>query len=251
MQQQKGRFWWMSFLLFLNIGIVLSMFAWHPNVLAHSYQPAPKPQVTQSLPDQLATQQAQIDNLERQVQNLDKDNQLLAREYQLQLNLKLWGLGLATLFTSSLAALLGWKSYSDIGILVRERIEQSFDKEILGFDPKSLKIRLRKGRGLERIESMLKLYQLSNIDWYTKLNKACTDGVFLVPMENKTDEEEFAKFIDDYNDEITPNKSAYVVYALKGFRVENAMLLEHECITLANLPVTAANAVLIVGRALR
>lgn len=249
-QTQKKRLTWLRLLLALNIILLGAIFFWQPHVLAQSYIGAPAPQATLALPDMVATQQVQIDSMQREIQYLNKDNQLLAEDYRIQLDMKLWVLGLAALGITGLAGLLGWKSYSDIDKGVRERLQTSFDKEILGFDPKSLVVRIRQDRHLERVQHMLELYGLKS-ELYSKLGRTSTSGVTIVPIESPEDENELATFVENYDDDIGPSKTAFVIYALKGFRVTKPVLLEHECITLANLPVTVANAVLIVGRGLR
>lgn len=255
MHQQKQRFAWLIFLFIANLGLLLSIFFWRPDVLAHSYNPVPAPQATQPLPEIIATQQVQIETLQRQVEYLNQDNELLAKDYQIQMDNKIFWLGTVALGISFLAAVLGWKSYNDIGTLVRERIEHSFDLEILGFDPKSLQVRLKSDQALTlelaRAKEMLELYGILPTIWTAKLNKFCTQGITVIPIETEKDEQDLVDFLENYDQSISPTKAAFVIYALKGYRIKSQTVLEHQCVTLANLPVTAANAVLIVGRGLR
>ncbi len=255
MLNQKWRFGWLIFLFVANLTLLLTVFLWQPDVLAHSYDPVPAPQATLSLPEIVATQQVQIETLQRQVEYLHKDNELLAKDYQIQMDNKLFWLGTVALGISFLAAVLGWKSYNDIGKMVRERIEHSFDLEILGFDPKSLQVRLKSNKELiielARAKEMLELYGIQPAIWNAKLNKACTQGITVIPIETDEDEQNFVDFLENYDQSISPTRTAFVLYALKGYRIKSQTVLEHQCVTLANLPVTAANAVLIVGRGLR
>ena len=223
--------------------------------------PVPTPATT--LPEIAATQQAQIDDLTRQVKAVNqRSNSLRFAEIEQKLNEKLWVIVGIAAGISAIAAFFSWKTYSTVKETVAEQVQQGIDaywktdgkklmeERIYGFDPSRLRIWLRSGRNLKRVADMLELTGLREPEFYHVLNERCLEGVVIVPMQSAEDEEEFRAFLEQYEESLNTKKVAFILFAV-NYHVTQQTLDCYPNTTLANMPITVTNAVLVVGRGLR
>lgn len=214
--------------------------------------PVPSAVSTIQMPDALATQQAQISDLSKQVENVNKRSEdLQIKEVEGRLNDKLNTILSVVAVITFVVAFFGIRSYSEIDKVVKEKVAVAVDKEILGFDPQRLPVRLPANRGLEKVQRMLLLSRIGNLEWYTKLGPSCFQGITIHYVESQDEEPQLREFIEANKDKLDPSQAAFVVYSVPGVRITKETIDSFENITLANMPVTVANAVLIVARGLR
>ena len=222
-------------LTFLSIVLVLVLLLW--DVVFVSHAPTYILQVSPSSP------------LELRVESLEKSLESLQRDLVFQLNQKLYYFGGIAFVISALTAFFGWRTFKDLDKLIQEKIRTTLENELYQLDPANLTIRLPKFHDdSEDIEKRLKISGLKKLKSYAELNKFCTHGLTVVPIESKEAEEDFLSFLQ--NEMPNPNNAAYVLYAANRYHVETETLKEYPRLATANMPSTVITAVLAISRGL-
>lgn len=203
-----------------------------------------------SVPPQ-AAQPPPASDLELRVEKLEADLDYLKRDLAFRLDQKLYYFGGIALLISFAAAFFGWKSYKDLDGIIREKIRVTLENELYQLDPANLTVRLPKGHpDTPLIRKRLELSGLRNIREYLELNKACTRGLTIVPVNNADEEERFRGFLK--REQPDPELAAFVLYTTDPtFRVSVPDTLnQYERVATANMPATVITAVLAVSRGL-
>ncbi len=228
------------------VGVV---FGWQVTLAAYS------PQLLSDLPPTQtpADLQSQVDDLSRRVDKLENEQFFTLRDIEWKMDQKLallWGMALVI---SAIAAFFGWKTYKDLDGVIREKIRVTLENELYQLDPANLTVRLPKGHpDTPLIRKRLELSGLHNVQEYLELNKACTRGLTVVPVNNLEEEDRFRGFLA--REKPDPEMAAFVLYTTadpREFRVSVPNTLnQYERVAAANMPATVITAVLAISRGL-
>ncbi len=215
-------------------------------------QSAPTPTMTpdptvEALQKIIATQQIDLDSLQRDLENSQKDLDDKLRDVQWDLDYKL---AVAAVILA-VTGFLGFRTYQNIDEKIRQRINATLEKELYQLDPTMLTINVREGTECDPVVKRLQMSGLKNIRRYADFSdKTCRKGVTIVPITCQEDEDEFAIFIE--NTALEPTRAAFVLYAPnRQHPVSDVTRDSYANLATANMPTTAASAVLVVGRGLR
>lgn len=201
----------------------------------------------------LAIRQQPSSDLELRIQNLEADVAFLERDLVFQLNQNLFYFGGVALIISAIVAFFGWRTYKDLDGLIREKIRIKLENELYQLDPANLTVRLPKDHpDTPLIRRRLELSGLHKIKDYLELNKYCTRGLTIVPVNNPEEEQDFLDFLS--REQPDPEKAAFVLYTTadpREFRVSvQNTLNKYERVATANMPATVITAVLAISRGL-
>ena len=204
-------------------------------------------------PSPSAASQPPASDLELRVKALETDLDSLQRDLVFRLDQKLFYFGGLALLISAAVAFFGWKSYKDLDEVIREKVRVTLENELYQLDPSNLTVRLPKGHpDSDLIRKRLELCGLHNITEYLELNKNCTRGLTVVPVNNLEEEDRFRGFLK--RERPDPELAAFVLYTTadpREFRVSVPETLnQYERVAAANMPATVITAVLAVSRGL-
>lgn len=227
-------------LFVLGILLVGTLLIW--SLPAQAQGTTPPVQVPTSTPDTIGTLQADNATQQVQIEKLQREQEYQLRDMRWEVNQKLF----IAAVIGIVATLLGIR---ELRIVIRKTLE----KELYQLDPTMLTIRIRQREGMDAVYNRLDLSGLKNLKWYNDFGKACLRGVTIVPIMNEEDEDEFLKFIRNKKYEFSPKQAAFILYT-SDYRVPKekmqALMQAYDNLTFANTPTTAASAVLVVGRGL-
>lgn len=263
LMNEKRKFRIEIFFLFMltvaSIVLVFAAFIWGWKY-APDYQSLPKNIQPASTSSSLEELTARVESLEAlQNQNL--------KAFEWQLDQKLIILSSIAVFISFIAGFLGYRTYNDLDKVIKEKINSSLEKALYQLDPTYLPIHIYKGRirrnlkkdekprtaareGLPDVHRRLELTGLLNRGEITYLDKVTQTGITIIPIDDEADEEEFIKFIKDGKVKLDPEEAGVILYAPRGYEIKKAQNV-FENTTIANMPVTVASMVLVVGRGLK
>lgn len=264
-------------LTIISAGLVGSILVWGWKYTPF-YQSAPKNNSASSTPATIEELTARVDTLENiQDQNL--------KAFEWQLDQKLLILSSVALLIAFVAGFTGLKTYNDLTKVIDEEVRKALDKAIYHLDPTNLRIWIvsydedisLKGDAIleengkqkrdkdnqplferietnisvemDKVEKRLKSTGLLNIKKIIKPDKVCFDGVTIIPIFNKSMEEDFQDFLGR-NPNLDPSRAAFVLYTRDYFVSQSKTLEKYGNLATANMPPTVASMVLTVGRGL-
>lgn len=208
---------------------------------------------------QLASTPADNAELTARVENLENDQNFNLRALEWKLDQKLLMLGGVAFLISLAAGVVGIKSYNDLDKVVQEKVSGEIDKALFQLDPTNLSIFIPEldnptdKREMEKVWDRLDLTGLNNLNWYRGFEsgrvKRLFNGVTVVLVQNKEDEGKLTAFLQRHKKQLDPRRAAFILYA-RGYQVSSETLEAYENLVTANMPVTVANMVLVVGRGL-
>ncbi len=223
----------------------------------------------QSLPQNIqpASTPADVGELTTRVESLEAIHDQNLKAFQWQLDQKLFILGSIAVFISFLAGFLGYKTYDGLDRVIKEKVNSSLEKALYQLDPTYLPIHIYKGRvrrnlkkgekprtaardSLPDVVRRLELTGLLNVGEITYLDKVTQTGITILPIDDEADEDEFIKFIKGGKVKLDPEEAGFILYAPRGYEIKKAQTA-FENTTIANMPVTVASMVLVVGRGLK
>jgi hypothetical protein len=236
-------------LIIAALALVLAIFLWQ--IMLIPAMPVSAPAAGSQTQTDV---QAQVDQLSSRVGKLEKDQAFNLRDIAWRMDQKLLILSGIALAISAVATFLGVNTYKDLDEKIRAKVDSTLLKELYQLDPTFLVIRLREGRGLEKVRERLKLFGLQNLSGYGGFSdghaKALLQGVTVVPIESAEDEKEFREFLKAYEGQLDPTRAAFILYA-PGYSVSKETLGAYPNLVTANMPATVASMVLVVGRGLK
>lgn len=198
--------------------------------------------------------------LTARVENLENDQNFNLRALEWKLDQKLIMLGGVAFLISLAAGVLGIKSYNDLDKVVQEKVGKEIDKALYQLDPTNLSIFVpeldisKDKKEMEKVWDRLDLTGLKNLNWYRGFEsgrvKRLFNGVTIVLVKSKEDEAKLTAFLQRHKKQLDPRRAAFILYA-KGYQVSEETLGVYANLVTANMPVTVANMVLVVGRGLR
>lgn len=249
--------------LFISVLILVgAIFGWQTTLAASIPEPSDLPPAQTP-----ADLQSQVDDLSRRIDKLENDQFFTLREIERKMDEKLLILSSIALLISFLAGFLGYKTYNDLDMVIKEKVNSSLEKALYQLDPTYLPIHIYKGRvrrnlkegetprttardSLSDVSRRLELTGLLNVGEITYLYKVTQTGITIVPIDDETDEDEFIKFVKDGKVKLDPEKAGFILYAPFGYTIKKAQTA-FENTTIANMPATVASMVLVVGRGLK
>ena len=209
---------------------------------------------------------ANINELTTRVENLENDQAYNFKSFEWRLDQKILYLGWIALAISVVAGFLGIKTFNDLEKIIKERVNQALEQALYQLDPTNLPIHIYRGAlrrntegkelrsnardDLERIAERLRLTGLQNGGFITYLDSTTLSGITIVPMDDESDEDDFIKFVEKYKFHLDKEKSGFILYTPPGYQIKRAQNF-FDNTAIANMPVTVASAVLVVGRGLR
>ena len=210
---------------------------------------------------QPASTPADLGKLTTRVQNLENDQNYNLKAFEWKLDQKLLIFGWVALFISFVAGFLGLKTYNDLDKVVREKVNTAIDTALYQLDPTNLSIFVpeqddpKDKKEMEKVWDRLDMTGLENLNWYRGLEsgrvKRLFNGVGIVLIQNANDEEKFVNFLKRHKKQLDPKQAAFILYVTGAYRITEDTFKEYENLVTANMPVTVANMVLVVGRGLR
>ena len=236
MEEKLMRYLKVFFILtFLSILLLIALLLW--DVVFVTHIPAYIYHISPSSP------------LELRVNALEKGLESLQRDLVFQLNRKLYIFGGVAFVISAIATFFGWRTFKDLDGLIQEKIRKTLENELYQLDPANLTIRLPKFHPDSKdIEERLRISGLKKLKSYAELNKFCTHGLTVVPVESEDAEKEFLHFLQ--NETPDPNYAAYVLYAANKYHVQPETLKAYPRLATANMPSTVITAILAIARGL-
>lgn len=249
--------------LFISALILMgAIFGWQATRAASFLEPSDLPPAQAP-----ADFQSQVDDLTRRVDKLENDQFFTLREIERGINEKLLILGSVALFISFLAGFLGYKTYNDLDRVIKEKVNSSLEKALYQLDPTYLPIHIYKGRARRNLKEgetprtaardslpdvvrRLELTGLLNVEGIKYLGSESQVGITVIPIDDEADEDEFIRFVQDGKVKLDPQEAGFILYAQRGYDVKKAQTA-FENTTIANMPVTVASMVLVVGRGLK
>ena len=225
--------------------------------------PTPNPTII-ALENQIATQEAQIEELRDQITDEKGDREYFDRDIQ-------WQFGIAGTISTAIIALLaflGISNIKDIRTKIGEMTDSWFEKIEIEWEKRSqvlldeaiykidignLPIYLPINEGMESIFRLLKQRRFSNTDFYESLDEF-SEGIFILSLKNKNKKQQkelldkFTSFIDENN----PNSKeiGYIIFAPKGIIVPKEVMDCYENLVTANYPATVLSMVFVIARGL-
>lgn len=248
--------------VFLSLLLVAAVFTW-----GWKYSPSLQIPPTTAQP---AATPADIGELTTRVENLETDQAYNLKVFEWKLDQKLLIFGWVALFISFAAGFLGLKTYNDLDKVIKERVNSALEKALYQLDPTNLPIHIYHGntrrpepppdqpqnlrsearKALPKIEERLHMTGLLNTGYVTRLDKVSEVGITVVPIDGEEDEEDFISFINRQSGTLKREKAGFILYAPFGYTIKSAMNAFPNTV-IANMPVTVANMVLVVGRGLK
>lgn len=208
---------------------------------------------------QFASTPADTGELTARVENLENDQNFNLKALEWKLDQKLIIIGGVAFFISLAAGVVGIKSYNDLDKVVQEKVGREVDKALYQLDPTNLSIFVpeldnpQNKHEMEKVWDRLDLTGLNNLNWYRGFEsgrvKRLFNGVTIVLVQSKEDEGKLVAFLKRHKKQLDPRRAAFILYA-KGYQVSSETLEAYENLVTANMPVTVANMVLVVGRGL-
>lgn len=197
--------------------------------------------------------------LTARVENLENDQNFNLKALEWELDQKLIVLGGVAFLISLAAGVVGVKSYNDLDKVVQEKVGREIDKALYQLDPTNLSIFIpeldnpKDKKEMEKVWDRLDLTGLNNLNWYRGFEsgrvKRLFNGVTVVLVQNKEDEGKLTAFLRRHKKQLDPRRAAFILYA-RGYQVTGETLESYANLVTANMPVTVANMVLVVGRGL-
>ena len=209
---------------------------------------------------------AGLGELATRVENLENNQAYNLKIFEWKLDQKLLIFGWVALFISFAAGFLGLKTYNDLEKVIRERVNSSLEKALYQLDPTNLPIHIYQGAtrrntegkvlrtnardDLEKVAERLRLTGLQNSGLIEYLDKTSLSGITVIPIDDEDDEDDFKKFVEKYKFHLDKERSGFILYTPPGYQIKKAQNY-FENTAIANMPVTVASAVLVVGRGLK
>lgn len=213
-----------------------------------------------------------LDELARRVDKLENDQTTNLRDIAWKMDQKLLIVSFLSILFATVTGFFGIKTYTDIEKVVREKTNAVLEKELYQLDPTNLPIRVvgyRPGvdeqtetdkHTIERIRNRLKLTGLKEVKVVDHLTKSSARGISIVMVTNRSEEQALFEFLNQSTIVVGavnppdrflhPGKAAIIVYTGQ-YKLQDETLDVYSNLVTANMPVTVANMVLVVGRGLK
>ena len=162
----------------------------------------PNPTVV-SLQNVAATQQIEIQTLQRDIQSLQGDLRYEVRD------IKWWFI--VAVVVAAIIGIRGYNAINDIDNIIRRKIQVSINKNYYQLDIMNLKIHVPDNLYAHIVE-LLDNQGLQNHTRYAQLDKRCYYGITIVSINDEKDEEDFVNFIKRNNKQLKPSKAGFVLY---------------------------------------
>jgi len=143
---------------------------------------------------------------------------------------------LLTVGISSFIGLYGW---------LRKKIRDEFNKAFYAVNPAYISLKVPKADFTIELKR-LKWFGFKNIKEYTFLDKSCTSGCVVVKIDDEQDAKNLVTFLEQ--EQPGEKDVAYILYT--KIRIDPKLFEDHPNVTLANMPLTIGQAVLVAARAL-
>jgi hypothetical protein len=190
-----------------------------------------------------------LEGLSARVSKLELDQSNKLQEISWKLDQKLFYFAGLALTISAISAFFGIKTYTDIANIVKGKIDTEVVKAFAALDPSVIPIRIVGDAKLETVRKRLEMSGFKNIKTYNYLSKASLTGITILPIDNPEDENSFTDFVNAHRSDLNPSRSAFILFST-NHRISPETLAIYDNIGVANMPITAANAVFVVGRGL-
>jgi hypothetical protein len=237
----------------LSILLIGAVFVWDSKY--------PPDYLTPQATIQPAATPADLGELTTRVENLENDQAYNLKVFEWKLDQKLLIFGWVALFISFAAGFMGLKTYNDLNKVVREKVNEAIDSALYQLDPTNLSIfvpeqdNAKDKKEMEKVWDRLDMTGLENLNWYRGLDsgrvKRLFNGITIVLIQNEMDENKFVNFLKRHKKQLDPRQAAFILYVTGAHRITEGTFKEYENLVTANMPVTVANMVLVVGRGLR
>jgi len=223
-------------------------------VSAQTAQPTETPNVVPTLQSVIATQQIQIEQLQRELAFETRN-----REYDVRDTRWIWGIAVAIVTAAiSFLSWIGKKSLKDLQDTWDQKSQQLLDEAIFRLDPSNLPIYLPSGEGLEGLHDTLQKRRFGKVRFYSslinELNKDNCQGVIVISLKDK-DESDQSKILSDLTKFIETqlpdgSKTGFIIFAPGDIRVPPKITGGYDNLVTANFPATVVSMVFAVGRGL-
>ena len=222
-------------------------------VSAQTVQPTPVPNATDpaipTLQAVVATQQVQINQLQRDLQYETQNRQFDTRDIK-------WTWGIAVLIATLVIGFLSWlgiQNFKDLQEQWNRKSQKLLDQALYKFDPSNLPIQLP--NSAVKIHRLLSLRQLGKIEFYDdyeNLKDNKLQGIIVISMLDKDqladDEARYQKFIQSRK--LDSSTTGIILYAGTNKVSEDTQTAFDNMVT-ANYPATVVSNILVVGRGLK
>ena len=225
--------------------------------------PSPNPTII-ALENQIATQEAQIEELKDQITDEKGDREYFDRDIQ-------WQFGIAGTISTAIIALLaflGLSNIKDIRTKMGEMTDSWFEKIEIEWEKRSqvlldeaiykidignLPIYLPANEGMEEMFTLLRRRNFNNITFYKELEEF-SQGICLLSLEdkNETEQEEILNKFKSFIDEKKPSSIdiGFIIYAPRGVRVSDEVMGYYDNLVTANYPATVLSMIFVTARGL-
>lgn len=204
------------------------------------------PQI-QALQSTIATQQVQIDQLQRDHLQEVKDRQFDVRDL-------LWKWGIAVAVVTAVMSILTWVGRNSLQNLQKDweyRSEKILNRAIYKLDLSNLRIYLPVDENSKDIRRLLLQRKFENIQLYGDFNEF-KNGILIVSLKGK-DETQQTEILDNFKSFIdtqkpSPANAGFIVYCPDGIKVPPKIMGCHENLVTANYLSTVISSIFTVGR---
>ncbi len=213
----------------------------------------PTPNTLPTLQSIIATQQIQIEELQRDLTFETKNREFNVRDLY-------WTWGIAVAVASAVVGILSWigkKNLNDLQADWDRKSQQMLDKAVYKLDPGNLPIYLPAGQGFEGLHNTLQKRKFGKIGFYNNLdefNKSNSQGVIVISLASKNESEQTA-ILNEFKTLIEQqlpdgSKTGFIIYAPGDIRVPSYITGCYDNLVTANFPATVISMVFAVGRGL-
>lgn len=241
----------MTAILAMICFILVGIFLLQPTISTKAQDnppPTPTPNPTfVSLENLIATQQIQLDTLNKKIEDETRDRIYFDRDIGWK-----WGIS-ATVATIiiSLLAFLGVKSLKDLQHLWGKQSQTILNKAIYKLDLENMPVYLPMDQNLENIHSYLQRRKFGKLGFYKKLEDV-KKGVIIISIQGMDEQNQnlvYQKLIR-YVKESKPDSTeiGIIIYSPGGLKIPNNIMECYENLVSANFLTTIASNIFVVAR---
>lgn len=206
-----------------------------------------------ALQSTVATQQVQIDQLQRDLAQETRNREFDVRDL-------VWKWGIAAAIATAVIGILTWigkYSLSDLQNKWQRESQRTLDQAIFKMDPSNLPIYLPSGEKLEELHNVLQKRRFGKVSFYDKLSEFTVidcQGVIIISLKDKNDSEQKTILgnLKDFIQQQKPvsSKTGFIIFAPGDITVPKDVTGSYDNLVTANYPATVVNMVFAVGRGL-
>lgn len=145
-----------------------------------------------------------------------------------------------------LISLIGIGAFVSLYKHTKQKMQKELDKAIYAVDPAYIPLRVPRVNFDVELRR-LKWFGFQNISPYAFLDKTCTSGCIVVRIGNDEEAKKLVEFIE--REKPDEKNVVYVVYT--SHRLDLALFDGHPNITMANMPLTIGQSILVAARGLQ